>query len=280
MFCKSVLLAGISIICGGAGYGRVRQGESRCTSSAAGAAGVGDDEVDDEVTALPGIIGDLEIRHVPALASGGAGRVEFGVIPQQAGAGVKASGLEELADCVLEGLVAVEFEPKSGARGGVVAGGVESGSAFAEGARPRFGDGHAHAELERSAEEGGGEVEGGRTGGECAWGDVEPGGGQRGETAVGENARAVSGGATIIVQTQQDRQRLRMHETFHTALADWFISCHDASEDGGGELERRVVSGTGGGGCIACGRSTEYDVGIGRVKVPIEVSTGAGVRVL
>ena len=78
MFCKSVLLAGISIICGGAGNGRIRQGESRCTSSAAGAAGVGDDEVDDEVTALPGIIGDLEIRYVSALASGGAGRVEFG----------------------------------------------------------------------------------------------------------------------------------------------------------------------------------------------------------
>ena len=56
MFCKSVLLAGISIICGGAGYGRVRQGESRCTSCAAGAAGVGDDEVNDEVTALPGVI--------------------------------------------------------------------------------------------------------------------------------------------------------------------------------------------------------------------------------
>ena len=64
VFCKSVLLAGISIICGGAGNGRIRQGESRCTSSAAGAAGVGDDEVDDEVTALPGIIGDFEIWHV------------------------------------------------------------------------------------------------------------------------------------------------------------------------------------------------------------------------
>ena len=61
MFCKSVLLVGISIIRGGAGNGRIRQGESRCTSSAAGAAGVGDDEVDDEVTALPGIIGDFEI---------------------------------------------------------------------------------------------------------------------------------------------------------------------------------------------------------------------------
>ena len=94
---------------------------------------------------------------------------------------------------------------------------------LAEGARSCFGESHPHAKLKRSAEESGGEVEGGRTGGECARGDVEPGGGQRGRAAVGENARAVSGGATIIVQAQQDRQRLRMHETFHTALADWFI---------------------------------------------------------
>ena len=84
----------------------------------------------------------------------------------------------------------------------MVAGGVKSGPALAEGARSCFGKSHPHAKLKRSAEEGGGEVEGGRTGGECAWGDVEPGGGQRGRAAVGENARAVSRGATIIVQAQ------------------------------------------------------------------------------
>ena len=241
---------------------------------------MGDDEVDDQITALSGVVSDLQVWDVSALTFGSASGVELGVIAEEAGAGIKAGRLEEFSNGVLYGLVAIELHSESGAGGGVVAGGVKASTALAEGAGSRFGDGHAHAELERSAEEGRGEVEGGRTGGECAWGDVEPGGGQRGETAVGENARAVSGGATIIVQTQQDRQRLRMHETFHTALADWFISCHDASEDGGGELERRVVSGTGGGGCVACGRSTEYDVGISRVKVPIEVSTGAGVRVL
>ena len=101
MFCKSVLLAGVSIICGGAGHGGIRQGESRCTSCAAGAARVGDDEVDDEVAALLGVVSDLQVWDVSALAFGGASRVELRVVSQEAGAGVKTGRLEEFSDGVL-----------------------------------------------------------------------------------------------------------------------------------------------------------------------------------
>ena len=80
VLCESASLAGVSIISCSAGDGGVSKSQPRRTSRAAGTARVSDYEVDDEVAALPRVISNLEVRHIPTFVFGGAGGVEFRVV--------------------------------------------------------------------------------------------------------------------------------------------------------------------------------------------------------